>query len=45
MTATLETPAAIDLLCQAQHVSHEYVMPSGTTLRVLDDINLAIKPS
>src|SRR5690349_16053353 len=45
MTATMETPAAVDALCQAQHVSHEYVMPSGTTLRVLEDINMAVKPS
>jgi len=45
MTTITETATTVDTLCQAQHVSHEYVMPSGTTLRVLDDINVAIKPS
>src|SRR5438128_963654 len=45
MTATLETPAAVETLCEAQHVCHEYVMPSCSTLRVLEDINMAIKPS
>jgi len=44
MTATLETPAAADILCEARHVSHEFVMPNGSKLRVLDDINVAIKP-
>jgi NitT/TauT family transport system ATP-binding protein len=43
MTAAVEV--AVDTLCEARHVCHEYVMPSGSTLRVLEDINLAIKPS
>src|SRR5256885_13070866 len=43
MTTALEV--AVETLCEARHVCHEYVMPSGSTLRVLEDINLAIKAS
>ena len=43
MTAAVET--ATDTLCEARHVSHDYVMPSGGTLRVLEDITVAVKPS
>ena len=45
MTAVVEAPAATETLCEARHVCHEYTMPSGSRLRVLEDINLAIKPS
>src|SRR5437867_226926 len=45
MTAIVEAPAATETLCEARHVCHEYTMPSGSRLRVLEDINLAIKPS
>jgi len=34
-----------DVLCEARNVSHDFVMPNGAKLRVLDDINVAIKPS
>ncbi len=44
MTALLETPAATETLCEARNVSHEFVMPNGSTLRVLENINVAIKP-
>ncbi|HYS55438.1 MAG TPA: nitrate/sulfonate/bicarbonate ABC transporter ATP-binding protein [Thermoanaerobaculia bacterium] len=42
---TLETPTATDTLCEARGVTHEYVMPNGSKLRVLDGIDIAIKPS
>ncbi|HUJ16034.1 MAG TPA: nitrate/sulfonate/bicarbonate ABC transporter ATP-binding protein [Thermoanaerobaculia bacterium] len=45
MTATLEPQTAVDTLCEARHVSHEFVMPSGSRLRVLDDINVAVRKS
>ena len=43
MTAVVET--ATDSLCEARHVSHDYVMPSGSRLRVLENIDVAIKRS
>jgi len=45
MTALIETPPATSTLCEARGVTHEYAMPTGTRLRVLEDINIAIKPS
>ncbi len=44
-TQLVEAPAAVDALCEARNVSHEYQMPSGGKLRVLDNINVAINPS
>src|SRR5881397_4011604 len=31
-------------LCEARGVSHEFTLPNGKPLRVLDDINLAVHP-
>ncbi len=45
MTTLIETPPATNTLCEARGVTHEYTMPTGTRLRVLEDINIAIKPS
>src|SRR6266851_8895499 len=45
MTTLIETPPATNTLCEARGVTHEYAMPTGTKLRVLEDINIAIKPS
>ncbi|HJT16661.1 MAG TPA: nitrate/sulfonate/bicarbonate ABC transporter ATP-binding protein [Thermoanaerobaculia bacterium] len=42
MTTAVET--SVETLCEARNVSHEYTMPNGSRLRVLDDINVAIKP-
>jgi NitT/TauT family transport system ATP-binding protein len=42
MTTAVET--AVETLCEARNVSHEYSMPNGSRLRVLEDINVAIKP-
>src|SRR5579884_318369 len=42
MTAAVET--TVETLCEARNVSHEYTMPNGSRLRVLDDINVVIKP-
>jgi len=44
VTVAIEAPPAADVLCEARHVSHEFVMPNGSKLRVLDDVNVAIKP-
>ena len=33
-----------ETLCEARNVTHDFVMPNGTKLRVLEEINVAIKP-
>ena len=33
-----------DVLCEARYVTHDFVMPNGTKLRVLEEIDVAIKP-
>jgi NitT/TauT family transport system ATP-binding protein len=40
-------PAAetTETLCEIRNVSHDFAMPNGSRLRVLEDINVAIKPS
>ncbi|HEX3108265.1 MAG TPA: nitrate/sulfonate/bicarbonate ABC transporter ATP-binding protein [Thermoanaerobaculia bacterium] len=38
------TEPTTDVLCEARGVSHDFVMPNGSKLRVLEDINVAIKP-
>ncbi len=48
MTATIDTPpaqTATQTLCEARNVSHDFVMPNGSKLRVLEDINVAIRPA
>src|SRR5450755_588555 len=47
MTAIDTAPAdtATDVLCEVRHVSHDFLLPNGSKLRVLEDINVAIKPS
>lgn len=32
-------------LCEARHVSHEFVLPNGKRLRVLQDITLDVRPN
>jgi len=44
MTTSVAPPAA-GTLCEARGVTHEFVMPNGNKLRVLDNIDVAIKPS
>src|SRR5215467_7572713 len=43
MTAVVE--ATTDVLCEARNVSHDFTMPNGSKLRVLENISVAIKPS
>src|SRR5437899_4140317 len=31
-------------LCEARHVTHDFVMPNGTKLRVLEEVDVAVKP-
>lgn len=33
-----------DVLCEARNISHDFMMPNGSKLRVLEDINVAVKP-
>src|SRR5262249_6624586 len=47
MTVTIEVPAAAEAtstLCEARNVSHDFLMPNGSTLRVLENISVQIKP-
>ena len=44
-TAFAVSPApAATALCDLRHIGHEFVQPNGKPLRVLDDINLTIRP-
>jgi NitT/TauT family transport system ATP-binding protein len=36
------TPKSGTVLCEAQHVSHDFTLPNGQRLRVLEDISLSI---
>ncbi|HYM61046.1 MAG TPA: nitrate/sulfonate/bicarbonate ABC transporter ATP-binding protein [Thermoanaerobaculia bacterium] len=49
MTATTamvtETGQAVTRLCETRGVSQDFVMPNGSKLRALEDINVFIKPS
>jgi NitT/TauT family transport system ATP-binding protein len=38
------TAIAVETLCEARNVTHDFVMPNGSTLRVLEDVSMAIKP-
>jgi NitT/TauT family transport system ATP-binding protein len=42
---TTMTEPATGVLCEARNISHDFVMPNGSKLRVLENINVAIKPS
>jgi NitT/TauT family transport system ATP-binding protein len=46
MTAAIESPVntAVETLCEARSITHDFVMPNGSTLRVLEDVSVAIKP-
>ena len=45
MTSAIETPTATDTLCETRGVTHEFVMPNGNKLRVLENIDIAVKRS
>ncbi len=47
MTAPSAPPpvAATDALCEVRGVWHEFPQPNGQPLRVLEDINLAVRPN
>jgi NitT/TauT family transport system ATP-binding protein len=39
------TSQATEVLCEARSVSHEFTLPSGQRLLVLEDLSLAIRPN
>ncbi|MBI3829086.1 MAG: nitrate/sulfonate/bicarbonate ABC transporter ATP-binding protein [Planctomycetes bacterium] len=46
MTETQEAPAAgTKPLCEVRGVTHDFVLPNGKPLRVLENINFAIQPN
>jgi NitT/TauT family transport system ATP-binding protein len=42
---TATAPVSTATLCEARGVSHDFPQPNGTPLRVVEDINLAIRPN
>lgn len=40
---TLPQPST-ETLCEARNVSHDFLMPNGSKLRVLEDISVVVKP-
>ena len=36
------TPKATRVLCEARHVSHDFVLPNGQRLRVLENVNVTV---
>src|SRR6266852_1079231 len=46
MTVAIEADAAAktETLCEARNISHDFMMPNGAKLRVLENVNVAIKP-
>ncbi len=45
MALELTAPAAADVLVAARQVSHDFRQPNGQSLRVLEDIDLAVRPN
>ncbi len=43
MTTSTAVKPTHQTLCEVRHVWHDFILPSGQTLRVLEDINLAVK--
>ena len=43
--ATLQAPAAAGALCEIRGISHDFLLPNGQTLRVLEDVSLAVRPN
>jgi NitT/TauT family transport system ATP-binding protein len=41
----METETTTTTLCEARNVQHDFDLPNGSKLRVLEDINVAVKPS
>src|SRR5437660_2363056 len=47
MTVTIDVAAAAETtatLCEARNVSHDFLMPNGSTLRVLENVSVQVKP-
>ena len=36
------TPKATRVLCEARHVSHDFLLPNGQRLRVLENVNVTV---
>ena len=45
MTEPIATVTETDALCEARRISHEFRLPSGQMLAVLEDIDLTIRPN
>jgi len=38
------TEIAVETLCEGRNLTHDFTMPNGSKLRVLEDVSVAIKP-
>ena len=45
MTETPPPAGSAEVLCEARGISHDFRLPSGKSLRVLEDVDLAIGPN
>src|SRR5260370_26882335 len=45
LSPPLDTPSPVKALGELCHVGHEFPLPNGTPLRVLEDINLTVQPN
>jgi len=43
MTALATAPSALDVLCEVHDVWHDFTLPNGKPLHVLENINLAVR--
>jgi NitT/TauT family transport system ATP-binding protein len=43
MSVNAATAQATSVLCEARHISHDFILPNGRPLRVLNDISLTIR--
>src|SRR5260370_7642669 len=45
LSPPLDTPSPVKALGELCHVGHEFPLPNGKPLQVLDDINLTVQPN
>src|SRR5437660_9746679 len=45
MSQTAVAPPSTALLCEGKNLWHDFTLPNGKPLRVLEDINIGIRPN
>src|SRR5262249_9285579 len=41
--ATATISSATEILCEGRHLSHDFTLPNGKPIRVLDDIDMSVR--